>query len=301
MAATQDSHPQDATTHSALTYSALQAGATAFSEGKYNEALQYFTQSIESSPAAGYGNRCLVQLQMQNYVAAIEDCTQSLVIKEDSEVRLNLGLAYERSGEHMQAITQYEKIIAANLADYRTHYNLALSKAAIGSHQDAVEAYTLALHALPTAIQPLEQAEIYRDRGASHLVLTNYMAAVTDLNAAISHNPHDTWAYFNRGCAYHRNNNFLPALQDFSWVIEHDHQNARAYFNRGIIYARLHQSEAAIENLTQAIEHFPKDSPPEEVRVSIAQAHQLIAHLQVYQVSEQPVFSWPFSLTLEVT
>ena len=258
----------------------LRAGAAAIAEGRYDDALQQFAQSIARSPAIGYGNRCLVHLQMQHYSAAIEDCTQSLAITENAEVMLNLGLAYEQAGEHTLAIAQYEKMIAANIADYRVHYNLALSEAAVGEQQAAVASYTRSLRVLPKNAQTTIQADIYRDRGASYLVLADYAAAVTDFNAAISRDPNDVWAYFNRGCAYHRSNNFLPALQDFSWVIEQDSRNAHAYFNRGIIYARLHQPEAAIENLTQALQRFPTNAQSEDILIPVHQAHHLIEQLK---------------------
>jgi len=272
------------------TQDALHAGTRAFSEGRYEEALQQFTQSIESSPAVGYGNRCLVRLQMQAYSAAIEDCTQSLAVQDDAEVRMNLGLAYERIGEHHWAIAQYEQIIAADWADYRTYYNLALSEAADGSHELAINAYTQALYQLPAAANSDERATIYRDRGASYLVLTNYVAAVSDLNAAISRNPRDLWAYFNRGCAYHRSNNFIPALQDFDWVIEQDAQNAQAYFNRGIIYARLGQLDAAIASLTQAIEHFPQAPDSEHALMPMRQAQHLIEQIETQQLENADFF-----------
>ncbi|MEL6553253.1 MAG: tetratricopeptide repeat protein [Cyanobacteria bacterium J06621_11] len=267
------------------------AGAVAIAEGRYDEALRQFTKSIEQSPAPGYGNRCLVHLQMQHYRAAIEDCTESLAIAQNPEVKMNLGLAYEQIGEHALAIIQYESMISANIADYRVYYNLALAEAATGAHQMAIGSYTQALRELPADVLNPIQGDIYRDRGASYLVLANYVAAVTDLNAAIRYDPNDLWAYFNRGCAYHRSHNFLPALQDFNWVIEKDSHNARAYFNRGMIYARLGQSTVAIENLTQALQRFPKDAQSKDMLVSIHQAQQLIDQLES-EAADSTVFSF---------
>ncbi len=137
--------------------------------------------------------------------------------------------------------------------DYRAYYNLGLTQVALGQYEQAIAHYTKALE---TSSQPKEQASIYRDRGVSHLLLTNYAAAITDLGTAIEQNPDDLWAYFNRGCAYHRSQNFLPALQDFSRVIAQDQQNAQAYFNRGTIYAQMGNKESAILNLQQAAQHF---------------------------------------------
>ena len=50
---------------------ALSSGAAAFASGDYSVALQKFTQAIESSPELGYSNRCLVQLQVSRYRAAV--------------------------------------------------------------------------------------------------------------------------------------------------------------------------------------------------------------------------------------
>ncbi|MEO0770466.1 MAG: tetratricopeptide repeat protein [Cyanobacteria bacterium J06649_4] len=276
-----------------------QAGASAFAEGNFEEALRQFTLSIEQAPAVGYGNRCLVQLQLQNYAASVEDCSQSLAIDDDNaEVRLNLGLAYDRLGKHEEAITQYEHLLASDAADYRAYYNLGLAKAASERHEAAISDYSYALAELSGGNRSVEwrtvEADMYRDRGASHLILTNYAAAVSDLNAAISRNPNDIWAYFNRGCAYHRSNNFLPAVQDFSWVIEQNSfardRNAHAYFNRGLIYARLGKADAAIEDLSQSLHLFSAESESPDALVSIHQAHELIQRLRRGDLSETDIF-----------
>lgn len=194
--------------------SSLKAGEITVGEGRYNEALQQFTQSLEQFPTIGYGNRCLAHLQIQHY-------------STDN---------------------------------------------------------------LPTDEHSTAQANIYRDRGASYLVLANYVAAVADFNAAISRNRDDLWTYFNRGCAYHRSNNFLPALQDFNWVIARDDRHAHAYFNRGIIYARLGQADAAIKNLEQALQRFPANAHATNVVIPTHQAQHLIEQLKLGQ-TDSAIFS----------
>lgn len=232
----------------------LQSGATAFAAGNYSRAIDHFTQAIGSEPELAYSNRCLTHLQMQRFQAAADDCTQALSFNPDSvEALLNLGLAHHNLGQYDRAIASYQQLLQHNPDDYRAYYNLGLTQVALGQYEQAIAYYTKALETSP---ERKDQASIYRDRGVSHLLLTNYAAAITDLGTAIGQNPNDLWAYFNRGCAYHRSQNFRPALQDFSWVIAQDQQNAQAYFNRGIIYAQMGNKESAILNLQQAAQYF---------------------------------------------
>ena len=234
---------------------ALSSGAAAFASGDYSVALQKFTQAIESSPELGYSNRCLVQLQVSHYRAAVSDCLAALALNShSSEALLNLGLAYHRLGSYDQASESYRQLLEIAPNDYRAYYNLGLTEVALGNYTQAVASYTQALEHLSAPSPSL--ATVYRGRGVAYMLLAADSRAIADLNAAVRHNPNDAWTYFNRGCAYYRSGQLLPALQDFSWVIAQDKENARAHLNQGLVYVRLGQTDLAVYSLQQAARYF---------------------------------------------
>ena len=225
----------------ALANRSLQAGAAALTAGDYSNALDQFTRAIKTAPEIAYSDRCLTYLQMQRFQAAIDDCTQALSFNpHQAEAGLNLGLAYHSLGQYDRAITSYQQLLQFHPDDYRAHYNLGVTAMTLDQPAQAIARYNKALEKVSkTASTSQAQANIYRDRGTAHLLLTHYAAAITDLNAAIEQAPDDLWAHFNRGCAYHRSHNFLPALKDFRWVTHQDQQNAQAYYNQGTIHMQM--------------------------------------------------------------
>jgi Flp pilus assembly protein TadD len=58
----------------------FRAGVLAFQKEDYAVAIEQFNQAIQldANYAAAYSDRCLAYLQLENYSAAILDCTQAL-------------------------------------------------------------------------------------------------------------------------------------------------------------------------------------------------------------------------------
>jgi len=256
--------------------SILRAGAAALSAGDYAGAYDQFTQAIEQFPGAALSNRCLVNIKLEQYAAAEQDCLQALSVRADEpEALLNLGLARYHLGHYEQAIASYQQLIQLNPTDYRAQYNLGAAEAALGQHEMAIAYYTQALAATPE--QP--NAIIYRDRGVSYLLTADYDSAVNDLNTAVELAPTDLWARFDRGCAYHRSKNFILALQDFDWVLAQDAQMAKAYFNEGVVHAQMGHMQVAISNLRQAAKFFKSEGNV----VQVERSQQLIEKLKTKQ------------------
>ena len=259
-----------------IAHDLLVSGANALVAGDYERALTLFTQAAETSPGLAYGNRCLVHVQIQNYQAAVADCTQALSLDpKATEPLLILGLAHYHLGQYDDAFARYHQLLGLDPQDYRAHYNLGILAADLDQHSQAIGSYTYALATSPS--QSTVQAAIYRDRGVSHMLVANYRAAIADLNWAITHNPDDLWARFDRGCAYHRSHDYQTALQDFSWVIDQDAHHAQAYFNRGMVYLHLGNKRDAIANLQLAAQYFQVQGD----QSSLDQAYHLLATLRV--------------------
>ena len=219
------------------------------------EMVEPFTTSLFPSFYKTYSRRCLAQLHQQNYEAALSNCRQSLVLApQQTEARLNLGLAHYHLAQHDDALAQFEQVLQLQPTDYRAYYNQGLVYTAQGKLEDSLTSYETALDCAPQ--QPEIQAEIYRDRGASYLMLARYDEAIADLNQAVKNNPSDSWSYFNRGCAHHRSHNLPLALTDFERVLRQDESNAQAHWNRGLVLASLGKTTDAIVSLQQAQHYF---------------------------------------------
>lgn len=100
--------------------------------------------------------------------------------------------AYQR-GEHAQAITYFDQVIALD-----------------GEHLNA-----------------------YLQRGFCHTLLKDYSKAVKDFTAVIARKPDHQWAYTSRGGAYNKLGEHAQAIQDFDMAISLDAKNTEAYNNRG--------------------------------------------------------------------
>ncbi len=225
----------------------------------YQEALVGFTQVINLNDdlvGAAYSDRCLVNLQLEQYLDAESDCTIALQYNSDNlEARLNLGLAYYRLGESEKAIAEYNKVIKSDRQDYRAYYNRGLAHFAVKDYPAAIADYNLALIS-NQEITEQQKTLIYNDRGVTYVILEDYQNAIANFNQAINLEPNNYSAYFNRGCAYHRQKNYLAALEDFTEVIQLNPDLTQAYVNRGMLHHKLGRNNNAFEDLDIALEQY---------------------------------------------
>jgi suppressor of tumorigenicity protein 13 len=77
----------------------------AFSEGKYQEALQFYSESIQLNPnsASLVAKRAEVQLKLGNYAAAVKDCDKAIALNKNS------ANAYLVRGKAFAAEQQWQK------------------------------------------------------------------------------------------------------------------------------------------------------------------------------------------------
>jgi tetratricopeptide (TPR) repeat protein len=229
----------------------------------YQQALVDFTQVINRQDnlnlvGAAYSNRCLINLQLQNYFAAEADCMAAIEHNSDNiEAYLNLGLAYYRREEYQGAIAQYQQVIQRDRYDYRAYYNRGLAHFAFSDYQQAIADYNLALMS-PRLVNAQQKTLIYNDRGLTYMMLADYERAIADFEQAIASQHHNYTAYFNRGCAHHRQGNHLAALEDFTQVVQLKPDFTQAYVNRGVLHHQIGRDRAAFADLDIALQQYQK-------------------------------------------
>ncbi|MEA5582019.1 tetratricopeptide repeat protein [Nodularia harveyana UHCC-0300] len=235
------------------------AGSELLSFGRNNVQSGNDQQDIENFKQGenlALGDRCLADLELQDYHQAITHCNQAInLAPQNFEAYLNRGIAYYRQGDDPAAIADYNYAIALHPVDFRAYYNRGLAYAGAGNYTEAIANYNLALTQIPPNTSSW-LADVYNDRGLAHLILQNFPAAILDFNRAIRQNPQDDRAYFNRGCADGRNNDHLSAINNFSQVIKLNPSHAPAYLNRAIAEYRLGYHQQAIADLKQASDYF---------------------------------------------
>jgi tetratricopeptide (TPR) repeat protein len=260
----------------------LRAGVAAFQVEDYRLAIEQFTKSLEAGfSAAAYGNRCLAHLHLEEYTAAIADCTAALQLNaKEPESYLNRGLAYYRTGNFTAAIADYSQLLQIKPHDFRAYYNRGLAEAEQQAYREAIVDYGEAMR----QVSPLDRAtlaEIHNDRGLSQLWLEQWPQAIAEFTQAIQFSHADLRAYYNRGCAYHHQGNLVASLSDFTQVLQLTPNHAQAYLSRGLVQQQLGQSEAALADLQQAAQYFRTQG----ARVAYQQTLDLIEKLRVSGVA----------------
>ena len=225
----------------------------------YQQALVDFTQVIDRQDnlvGAAYSNRCLVNLELKNYLAAKADCKTAIQYNSDNvEAYLNLGLAYYRQQKYPQAIAQYQKVIRRDGHDYRGYYNLGLAHFALKDYQPAIADYNLALKS-PQLINTKQKSLIYNDLALSYMTLKDYDRAVANFDRAIALESDNYNAYFNRGCAYHQQENYLAAIKDFTQVVQLKPNLTQAYVNRAVLHYQIGREHAAFADINTALKQY---------------------------------------------
>ncbi len=244
----------------------------------YQQALADFTQVIESKDnlvGAAYSNRCLVNLQLDNYAAAEADCITAIKYNSDNlEADLNLGLAYYRQGKYQQAIAQYQEIIQRDKRDYRAYYNRGLAYLALNNYQPAITDYQMALmHSPDSNIE--SKSLIYNDLALAYMMLGEDEQAVFNFTQAIALNSNNYEAYYNRGCAYHRQREYQAAIKDFSQAVQLKPDFTQAYVYRGILNHQIGAIDTAFNDLNLALKQYQNQGDREQYNLVLNLRQQL--------------------------
>ena len=113
-----------------------------------------------------------------------------------SEARANLGLALFLQGKYQQSAGELEQVTHA-LPDLPVaHLFLGLSHLKLGESDRAIDALTRSLELAPANL------EAHRALAACHLAKGDYASAVQEFQAAFSHNPDKSEAWYQLGRDY---------------------------------------------------------------------------------------------------
>jgi tetratricopeptide (TPR) repeat protein len=102
-------------------------------------------------------------------------------------------------------------------------------------------------------------AELFLQRGTTHLQLGEVEEAISDLNQAIELDAKVADAYYQRAQAYELQNANERALADYTRAVELDSKNADYYLRRSVVYQELGDYEKAVADSARYVEMQPDD------------------------------------------
>lgn len=251
----------------------------------YVLSIQYFNQIIAVKPywAQPYFYRAIAKLSLDDYRGAEEDASLAIernpFISGAYEVR---GVALQNMGRQREAIADYDRALE-QLPHSR---NILLNKALA---QEDVEDYAGADSTYATLLRIYPKFDTgYVGRAKLHLAQGDTVAALADIDTALSINKNSTNAYslrsdiaikskkdyesaladmneaiklqpqfagyfINRAFLRYNLNDYFGAMADYDYAIQLEPLNATALFNRGLLRAEVHDNNKAIDDFTQVL------------------------------------------------
>ena len=204
-------------------------------------------EKVHRSARAKFRAGCNFQ-KKGNYQQAIEYYTESIKLRPWSGAYNNRGTAYKEIGKLELAIVDFNQAIELDpkLADFYNNRGTIYRK--MGALDQAIEDFNQAIKLKP------EYAEAYNNRGIAYDDKGKVDFAIADYSTAIDLNPKLAEPYNNRGIANLRKGAYDQAIEDFNKVIELKPDYADAYINRGNAYNNKGKVDLAIADYNKAIE-----------------------------------------------
>lgn len=163
----------------------------------------------------------------------------------------NLGIVFQRSGNHVQAVETFSMYIAIPgikselLAD---GYNMrGISQRALRRPDQAHADYSKAIELNP------KNPSFVVNRGNANIDLKKPDAALADYAAALHIDPQFALAYSNRGHYFVSTGKYDEALKDLSKAIELDPTNPEPFYTRAFAYRAQKDFAKAIPDLDKYI------------------------------------------------
>src|SRR5690606_27645477 len=141
-----------------------------------------------------------------------------------------------------------------------TYYELGVVFQRSGAHEQAVEAFSMYI-AIP-GLKPEQVADGYNNRGISQRALKKPDLAYADYTKAIELNSKKSEFLVNRGHASADMKKFDDAKADYARAITLDPEYAQAYAQRGILLINQGKADDALDDFARSIEINPAYAEP---------------------------------------
>jgi Tfp pilus assembly protein PilF len=182
--------------------SSYNLGVDASKAGKYDEAILYYTKSIEIEPdlLSAYFNR---------------------------------GSAYNALRDHDRALADYTRVIQLNPRFIKAYINRGNIYHDRDDQPRAIADYTKAIQLDPT------YTDAWFNRGNAYKAMADYDHAIADYTKATQLNPGYVGGYYNRGIAYHNKGDEIHAIADYTKALQLNPNYSAIYLHRATSYRKI--------------------------------------------------------------
>ncbi len=219
-----------------------------------------------------------------------------------ADVRMSLGLNFQRLGKHAQAVTEFEQVLKSDPLNPQGHFNLALSYFELRRMDDAVRELQAAVAIMPYYTRAEELLATVRLRQGKYPeaqhnlehILTidpndytaHYNLGVlatmqerwgegeTHLRAALRADPQDADAHNSLGSLFLRRGDLAQARSEFAEAIRLKPDFAWAHYNLGLVLQRENKSGEAAAEFNRALATDPQVRPAREAMDRLLNSRQ---------------------------
>ena len=170
-------------------------GLQADRDGKYEEAILYYTKALKINPkdVRSLFNKGVDLLMLRRPAEALECFDRALKINpHDAEIWSNRGIALRALGRIEEAIECYDRALAINPNDAGVWSNKGVALRALGRIEEAIECYDRAL-----AINP-NDAGVWSNKGVALHKLGRLREAIECYDKALAIDPNRKVARINK-------------------------------------------------------------------------------------------------------
>ncbi|XP_052040667.1 tetratricopeptide repeat protein 6 isoform X1 [Apodemus sylvaticus] len=223
---------------------------------EFEGAVEFFTRAVKINPRfvdayIGRGNSYMEYGQDEAMIQAQKDFLTALHTDPSClKARISLGYNLQAQGKFQKAWKHFTVGIEANPKSYLAYEGRAVVCLQMSN-------YFAAMQDMNCAIKINATAEFLTNRGVIHEFMGQQQSAMADYQAAISLNPNYSLAYFNAGNIYLRHRQFSQATDYFSTALKFNPENEYALMNRAVTNSVLKKYEEAEKDFSHAIERCP--------------------------------------------
>ncbi len=264
----------------------LRIGDAFFAQGKYNEALEYYMDTVGAEPGGDYAMYQVANsyYRMNRNFEAVTQFRRLLRIYPYSRLReqaqYNIAYVYLNTGNYDQAIEEFTTVIQRYPGTEwaaRSQYNIGDSYYNAGQYDEAIAAYQKVLDEYPRsnyiieAIDGIQYAQLSAGEGDS---------STDRLEEFLADNPTSTTAdrlRFRQAENVFQSGNYEAAVEEFRQylrITNNREMMPEAYYNMADAYTRLGRKEEAAEAYETLINEFPSSERAASALVELGRIKQ---------------------------
>ncbi|XP_056402744.1 tetratricopeptide repeat protein 6 [Hyla sarda] len=218
-------------------------------QGLLQQAWNQFTVAldIDARSMLGFEGRAIVNLQMGDTFAALQDMNAALKLGVTAHLLTNRGVIHQFMGKLPNAMRDYQSAIAANSKYSLAYFNAANLYLHNRQFSQAKEYYTQAIELDP------DNESAFLNRGITNMLLQDVQEALEDFHRVINLCPVSSAAFFNRATLHNTLQEYQQAESDITQAMILQPGDPLMYKLRADIRGKMGLAKEAIEDYEQAI------------------------------------------------